>query len=93
MTGLAMRRQLQKVNTLGDRPGVQLFMTGTSEVRYDFMSRRFAFFSPGAPAGHLRSTAFTAIVGGFSFLARPIARVLTSRNFQLHRFTTALCAG
>lgn len=81
---------LQKVNNNWEIDQAFSWVHGRHELKfgYDFMSRRFAFFSPGAPNG---SYTFSGVYTGFGLadflLGRPISsRLDVSQFFDLHRF-------
>jgi hypothetical protein len=91
MTGLGDGAgSLQKINNNWEIDNAFSWVHDRHEVKfgYDFMSRRFAFFSPGSPVGQFN---FTGVYSGFGLadflLGRPItSRLDVTKFFNLHRF-------
>lgn len=81
---------LQKVNNNWEIDQAFSLVKGRHELKigFDFMSRRFAFFSPGSPNGQFN---FTGVYTGFGLadflLGRPISsRLDVTKFFDLQRF-------
>ena len=91
MTGLGDGAgSLLKVNNNWEIDNAFSWVRNRHELKFgfDWMSRRFAFFSPGAPTGQLT---FSGIYSGFGLgdflLGNPItSRLDVSSFFNLHRF-------
>jgi len=91
MTGLGDGAgSLQKVNNNWEIDQAFSWVRGRHELKFgfDYMSRRFAFYSPGAPSG---SFTFSGIYSGFGLadflFGRPInSRFDATKFFSLQRF-------
>ncbi|HUS05526.1 MAG TPA: carboxypeptidase regulatory-like domain-containing protein [Bryobacteraceae bacterium] len=91
MTGLGDGAgSLQKINNNWEIDQALSWVRGRHELKFgfDYMSRRFAFFSPGAPAGQFT---FSGIYSGFGLadfmFGRPISsRLDVSKFFSIQRF-------
>lgn len=81
---------LQKINNNWEIDQAYSLVRSRHELKFgfDYMSRRFAFFSPGAPSGQFT---FSGIYSGFGFadflFGRPInSRFDSTKFFSLQRF-------
>ncbi len=81
---------LQKINNNWEIDQAFSYVRGRHEfkVGFDYLSRRFAFFSPGSPNG---SYTFSGVYSGYGLadflLGRPISsRLDVTKFFDLHRF-------
>jgi hypothetical protein len=91
MTGLGDGSgSLQKVNNNWELDQALSWVRNRHELKFgfDYMSRRFAFFSPGAPSGQYT---FSGVYSGFGLadflLGKPISsRLDVSKFFNLQRF-------
>ncbi|MBM3726798.1 MAG: hypothetical protein FJW40_15415 [Acidobacteria bacterium] len=91
MTGLGDGAgSLQKVNNNWEIDQAVSIVRGRHELKfgYDYMSRRFAFHSPGAPSGQFTFSGVYTTFGFADFLfGRPInSRFDATKFFSLHRF-------
>ncbi len=91
MTGLGDGSgSLQKVNNMWEIDQALSWVHGRHELKFgfDYMSRRFAFHSPGSPAGQFNFTGVYSTFGFADFLfGRPIStRLDVTKFFSLMRF-------